>query len=393
MPLTSMRWRLTLIACCAVALFVALRSTKEPVQRFGRFALDRSREERLHAVAAAIEQTADEYVRDRWISVFDSVSRANPMAALDSVSMDRRDVDRALSIIAVDTVGRVALPAVRQMAERELAALTAIRVPIRIVVMQSPRERFSRLMARKAGDAAFSRVVQLPTAPGGACTLLLTARIADREQLASTLAASDGVLGPCAFLAQFGFPGRALRAHIDSVRWHTAAFARWSERPDSGEPPRPPWSDLTRDGVRCLVRGDDACARAWRATPEPSRWEYDLQSENPRLDDRGLTGPLPWYAVHGASFGMRQRLFFSDLVREVGPERFAGFWRSDAPVDSAFTRLLGMHEREWTARWLARAYERYTPSPAPSRAGVAWWVLVFIAIGVSLWGVQTRRTT
>lgn len=393
MPLTTMRWRLTLLACCATALLLALRSAEEVGQRFGRFTLDRSRAEHLLAVEAAMERTADEYVRDRWRSVFDSVARAHPMAALDSVPMDGRDVDRALSIIAVDTVGRAALPAVRQMAERELAVLTARRVPIRIVVMQSPLERFSRLMARKAGDAAFSRVVQLPTAPGDACSLLLTARLADREQLAATLAASDGVLGPCAFLAQFGFPGRALRAHIDSVRWHTAAFARWSTRPDSGEPLRPPWNELTRDGVRCLVRGDDSCARAWRATPEPARWEYDPEFEPSRIDDRGLTGPLPWYAVHGGSYGTRQRLFFSDLVREVGPERFAEFWRSDASVDAAFTRLLGLNEREWTSRWLARSYERYPPSPAPSRAAVAWWVVVLVGSGASIWGVRVRRAT
>lgn len=393
MPLTTMRWRVTLVACCAAALLLALRSTEDPVQRFGRFTLDRAHAERLHAVDAAMERTADEYVRDRWISVIDSVARANPMAPLESVTLDRRDLDRALSIIAVDTVGRSALPAVRQLAERELAVLTALRVPVRIVVMQSPREGFSRLMARKAGDAAFSRVVQLPTAPGGTCTLLLTARLADRDQLTATLAASDGVLGPCAFLAQFGLPGRGLRAHLDSVRWHTAAFARWSASPDSGEPRRLPWNDLTRDGVRCLVRGDDACARSWRATPEPARWDYDPDVTSPRIADHGLTGPLPWYAVHGGAYGMRQRLFFSDLAREVGPDRFAEFWRSDAPVDSAFWQLLGMSDRAWTSRWLARSYERYTPSPAPSRAGVAWWVLVLVGSAASLWGVRTRRAT
>lgn len=393
MPLTTTRWRLTLVACCAAILLLALRSSEERESRFGRLAWNRSRAARLQAVSAATERSADEYVRDRLLNVIGSVSRANPMAAIDASALDERQAEGALSIVAVDTVGRVALPAVRQMAERELATLKALRVPVRIVVMQSPRERYSHLMHRKAGDATFSRVVQLPTAVGGACTLLLTARLADREQLAATLAASDGVLGPCAFLARFGLPGRALRAQLDSVHWHTAAFARWSEAADSGEATRPPWTDLTRDGVRCLVRSDDACARAWRTTTEPARWDDAPDDAGSRVADRGLVGPLPWYAVHGGSYGRRQRLFFSDLAREVGPDRFTVFWRSDAPVDTAFTRLVGMSHREWTSQWLARSYERYAPSPTPSRAAVAWWVLVLVGSGASIWGVRARRSS
>lgn len=393
MPLTTMRWRLTLVGCCAVALVFALRSTEEPTSRFGRLSIDRSRNQRLLAVRTAMERTADAFVRDRLLAVVDSISRANPVSSLDSATRDRRPFTGALSVVAVDTVGRSALPAVRQLAERELAALTALRVPVRIVVMQTPREQFLRLMYRNAGDSPFARYVQLPSTPGGACTLLLTARLADRDQLAATLAASDGVLGPCAFLAQFGFPGRALRAHLDSIRWHTAAFARWSEPADSAEPMRNPWTDLSRDGVRCLLRGDAACARAWRTTPGQERQELLPELTGTRRPDGGLTGPLPWYGVHGDAYGMRQRLFFSDLARDVGPDRFAGFWRSDAPVDSAFLQLLGMNDRAWTSRWLARTYERYTPSPTPTRAAAAWWMLVLAVSGAALWGVRARRAT
>ncbi len=393
MPLTTMRWRLTLVACCAATLLLALQSPEEPVSRFGRLSIARSRNQRLLAVTTAMERTADEYVHDRLRSVLDSVARAEPVPSLESTPIDNRPLTGALSVIAVDTVGRSALPAVRQMAERELAALSAPRVPVRIVVMQTPRESFPRLMYRNAGDSPFARYVQLPTAPGGVCTLLLTARVADRDQLAATLAASDGVLGPCAFLVQFGLPGRAIRAHLDSIQWHTAAFARWTAAPDSAEPPRTPWTDLTRDGVRCLVRGDAACARAWRATPGRAREETPPEFAGPGLPDSGLTGPLPWYGVHGDSYGMRQRLYFSDLVREVGPDRFAEFWRSDAPVETAFTQLLGLDDRAWTSRWLARTYERYAPSPAPSRAAVAWWAVVLVGSGASIWGVRVRRAT
>lgn len=393
MPLTTMRWRLTLVACCAATLLFALQSPEEPASRVGRQITTRSRNARLLAVNNAMQRTADEYVHDRLRSVLDSVARAEPVPPLESVPIDRRPLTGALSVIAIDTVGRSALPGVRQMAERELATLSARRVPVRIVVMQTPREAFPRLMYRNAGDSPFARYVQLPTTPDGVCTLLLTARLADREQLAATLAASDGVLGPCAFFVQFGLPGRLIRAHLDSIQWHTAAFARWTAEPDSVEPPRAPWTDLTRDGVRCLVRGDAACARAWRRTPGNAREETPPEFAVTGLPDGGLTGPLPWYGVHGDSYGMRQRLFFSDLAREVGPDRFAAFWRSASPVDSAFLQLVGTSDRAWTSRWLARSYERYTPSPAPSRAAVAWWVLLLVGSGASIWGVRARRAT
>ncbi|HEY6853922.1 MAG TPA: hypothetical protein VI139_06725, partial [Gemmatimonadales bacterium] len=47
-----------------------------------------------------------------------------------------------------------------------------------------------------------------------------------------------------------------------------------------------------------------------------------------------------------------QNWYLADLVRAMGRERFARFWRSPLPRDSAFAAAFGVPMDEWTHRWL-----------------------------------------
>ena len=102
--------------------------------------------------------------------------------------------------------------------------------------------------------------------------------------------------------------------------------------------------------------------------------------------------PLSWFGVRGnGAFGLRQRLWLSDLVREVGEARFGEFWRREAPFDSSFRELAGVSARAWTGGWLARSYTRYAASPRPSRAELGWWAFVVMAAIAVLATARERR--
>ncbi len=57
-------------------------------------------------------------------------------------------------------------------------------------------------------------------------------------------------------------------------------------------------------------------------------------------------------------------LYLSDVAREVGRERFQGFWASSLPVDTALAAALKQPVGEWTAQWERRFV-------APIRLGAA----------------------
>ncbi len=62
--------------------------------------------------------------------------------------------------------------------------------------------------------------------------------------------------------------------------------------------------------------------------------------------------------------------FLSDVVREVGPDRFREFWTSDLPVDRAFASVVGRDIGEWTSDWLAERIGRQDFGPGVSGTGL-----------------------
>jgi len=399
MQLTTRWWRLTLTAVGAFVVLLAVQSYGSDRTYVFQSLTPEERAEfnRRMLVSTALRREALTYLREQLTAVLDSLDRASTTtrASAEQARQRSETLERpappAISVVALDSIGESARLALESLAMRELEGIPVVRIPVRIVVLTSPRTVLPRVVARDGGDASIARYVRLPSAPGESCTLLLTARPQDRDVLAATMANANGVLGPCAFYAAFGLPGRALRAHLDSAAWYPAAFARWRDTLDLVEPQREPWGDLSRDGVHCLVRADAICARGWMAD---ARYEGDDEFLEPTVavtPALPLGIPLPWFGVRGRAFGARQRVWLSDLVHEVGEERFGEFWRRDTTVDASFRQLTGVSEEAWTGRWLARSYTWYAASPRPSRAELGWWALVMFASLATLARVRERR--
>lgn len=393
MRLTERGWRLSLAAIASLVVLLALQVIGGSSDEERSLLIEgHDYYSRLRSIDNAEHREAVLYLGERLTVIMDSLAHLVP--SRPSAPDRSSDGVRASGVttIALDTVGRASRTLIESTIAQELSDIPELRVPIRVLVMQSLRDRFARLATYEEGRAPLARYVLLPSRPGEPCTVLLTARLADLSVLGAALSTVDGLLGPCAYFAAFGLPGRPLRAHLDSAAWYPAAFTRWRDSLDVGEPRREPWSNLTSEGVHCMLRADDICAREWVADAPRSR--YERPSADLSLVAEGepvLARALPWYNTRGIAFGVRQRLWLSDLVREVGERRFGEFWRSETPVDSAFLHLVGMHENAWTAQWLARRYAPYTPSPRPSRAELGWWALVMFASLATLARVRKRR--
>jgi hypothetical protein len=84
--------------------------------------------------------------------------------------------------------------------------------------------------------------------------------------------------------------------------------------------------------------------------------------------------------------------FLSDLVRAQGRERFARFWRSELPVDSAFAAAFGEAIGDWTAQWQRTMLPRLPlgPTVGSASAGLAL-LLAGLAIALALVWVRRRQ--
>lgn len=206
-------------------------------------------------------------------------------------------------------------------------------------------------------------------------------------------------LGPCAFYTAFGAPGAGVE------RWLRAQDYAAAHRADWEHPP---------------VRLQHASADDLPQLASMSLWEFlraassgvfemgqlNLHSRacaHGRLDQcrrvmlapfAGVESPLSrQYAIARQWSFQREELggaFLSDLVRLRGREQFAQFWRSDLPVDSAFTRVFGVTMEKWTHRWLLGNIEHPRFGPVV-RFGSVVFGLGLVGVAVVVAGLLTMR--
>ncbi len=174
---------------------------------------------------------------------------------------------------------------------------------------------------------------------------------------------------PCALYAVFGPPGPAVGRWLEARSFSLAAEPDWALGGFSGpgaywwdpyqEDPQqlqgrlpsiftrivgelPPGYYASPDGAAC-ASGD--LARCRHAVLDSVPIAGDVQ---PPL--KGIIRHWRWWGWDNwRYFG---RSYVSDLIREMGPDRFRRFWTSSLPVDSAFAQAMGLPMEEWTHRWL-----------------------------------------
>lgn len=189
-------------------------------------------------------------------------------------------------------------------------------------------------------------------------------------------------LGPCAFYAAHGTPGKTVRSWLArrgydlslSPAWadstHRQLWATWFTDPRG----QVFWNVVYRypfSTVACFGGRPDGC----RASV---------------LDGTsgGFQDTLPKIVVtEYRGFWLGQRLvpgerFLADVAREVGRERFQRFWNSTEPVDTALAAALNMPVGEWTEHWERRFVPRLPlGAAAPTSASVLAILLAAVAVG------------
>lgn len=262
-----------------------------------------------------------------------------------------------------------------------------------VLVDRGLARRWQQALGIRTGAPSALYVLPDSLAPTTCVAIVVAPPGTGRPQPAYLASLAPDWLGPCAFLARFGTPGarvgRWLRARSYDVAarpdWGAATVAlrrdTWSEMA-----PRDPWYwtaiyFMPHTAISCLAGRPAGCRDALRMGDEAGKLRDDalvVQSDlRWRLDRQGLVG-----APH----------LLSAVLQAAGPRRFAEFWQTDLPVDSALTIALARPVGEWTAEWERGHASRPHLGPAPqAKELLLSAALVLCSLGALARGVRRRE--
>ena len=200
-------------------------------------------------------------------------------------------------------------------------------------------------------------------------------------------------LGPCAFLAAYGMPGRSVRRWLNSRGFDLALTPSWDDSASIGG----------RSGAWGLTLGEGKRWRWW--------WDYIYHQSFPAvaclaqrvaacreavLAGTGNESEPSVVLMSGPRFWRRQRLFggtfyMSDVAREVGRDRFLEFWNSPMPVDTALGRALRRPVGEWTASWQQRLLPAQLRLGASAPVGASLLAAFLAVVAVATVALTARR--
>jgi len=198
-------------------------------------------------------------------------------------------------------------------------------------------------------------------------------------------------LGPCAFYAAYGTPGRSVESWLVARHWdvglyvgsHGIAGERFSSLDLLGNPSS---SWYYWDGVysfppatvACLAGRPSGCRAAVLAGAAEER---TIPIPNVVLVERR------WWRVQNLLPGER---YLGDVARAVGRERFLNFWTTALSVDTALAGTLKRPVGEWTAEWQRGFVHPIRLGPTPPLGGVAI-ALAIAVLAVVLVSVTASR--
>jgi hypothetical protein len=215
------------------------------------------------------------------------------------------------------------------------------------------------------------------------------------------------MIGPCLYYAVFGKPGTRVADWLGNGGWRLSHVTDWQAPPPPLLPPSwiarrgienayesfvyQPRLWTTTDGLACLAGEPGRCTAA--LIPAPRRnvdttWQRRVvtamgASENVFRIPRGRS-------VLGPSEGW----LLSEMVRTLGKERFAAFWRSGEPVPDAFHAATNENLDVWVHDWAVRMYGPLPIGPGVSISGtMAGLALLLVAAVAAMSVSRVRRVT
>jgi hypothetical protein len=216
--------------------------------------------------------------------------------------------------------------------------------------------------------------VTIPLRPPVAAELrALRNRVVRALTLRST---NRAMLGPCALYATFGAPGPRVAQWLATTGWESVQDVDWT-RPSPIVQSDLAWqyalygglgawlsaggdeswlirSFLSSNAIACVGGETARCSRGLEADEVASK---DARAWRARvIDARNFGLYRGWYSYWDGHFGPAESWLVSDMVRDLGRERFAAFWSSPAGLDTAFAQATGAPLGRWVQRWARRQY-------------------------------------
>ena len=198
----------------------------------------------------------------------------------------------------------------------------------------------------------------------------------------------QNALGPCAYFAAFGAPGREIRRWLGARRFDLALYPRWAPAPDSNAydylvaQRNQPWFwvevyQYPPAAIGCLAGRAADCRAAV-------------------LEGAGTTEPPPrvvtterWWWHQSLAGGEH---YLADAVRSLGHERFQRFWSSELPVDTALAEAFRKPVGEWTRGWQASVVPPVRLGPAvPAASALLGLLLATAAVSIVVRSVSRRE--
>jgi hypothetical protein len=201
-----------------------------------------------------------------------------------------------------------------------------------------------------------------------------------------------GLVGPCLYYAAFGAPGARVARWLGDGSWRAAQVTDWRSPPP---PAAPRFAGNTPSlqnrssfaaydarygtsipGLACLAGEEGRCAQAvlpsrrgdtdsaWRQRIVSSTGANDAVFNLPRA--RNTIGPADGWLL-------------SEMVRTLGKDRFASFWRSSEPVPDAFHAAANQSLDTWVHDWAVRMYGPLPAGPGLDASDVVYGVLLLFA--------------
>ncbi len=199
-------------------------------------------------------------------------------------------------------------------------------------------------------------------------------------------------LGPCLYYVAFGQPGPHIEEWLRARSYQLANGADWE-----GPPPTLRLLDEP-NGLDLAVSEMSFDALACTDGQLP-RCRSTISSE-------GFWGPIaPRFRSPEVSGFLRRTYwprnflgedrYLSTLVHRMGRERFGRFWRSPAPLDSAFALAFGESIDRWTMEWARSVVPDLPPlGPAPRAQAVLFGLaLAALVLMLALSLVGRRHVT
>ncbi|HEY9228696.1 MAG TPA: hypothetical protein VIP11_18720 [Gemmatimonadaceae bacterium] len=212
------------------------------------------------------------------------------------------------------------------------------------------------------------------------------------------------ILSPCSYYATFGAPGPDIARWLRERSWRFGQIADWKQRPEplsrrsNNELPLYArvggfddnfWrvrSMVSTAGLTCLAGRPGKCAEvALTSVPTgDSAWRSNVVALS------GTNQMRFYFPREPMSLGPSDGWILSEMVRMLGPDKFAQFWRSTEPVERAFASASGRSLDDWIGDWARGVYGPVQTGPQLPIAGVVTG-FVFLIAGFGLSSAIANR--